>query len=452
MDKALLLASAVADVKKQLAELQTKATEIQKLEGPSGPKGDKGDQGPKGDRGERGLDGKAGKDGKDGKDGVDGESGKDGISVVDAKVDFDGSLVLSLSDGKEVDAGKVVSGSGEAIYSTVKQGAYSLNELLPPQEGQSGNVLTTDGTNTYWVAAGGGSTGSSLTTADIGVTVQAYTANLVVDGSYVHTDNNYTTAEKSKLSGIAAGAEVNVNADWSAVAGDALILNKPTIPTTTSALTNDSGFITSYTETDPVYTASTWYSTTNNSSNWNTAYGWGNHASAGYLTSAAIGVSVQAKLTSGTNIKTINGTTLLGSGDVSITSGAITNAEALLGADVQLTTSNTWYDGPSVSLAAGTWLVTGHITFWRTATTATTWFGRITDGTNHHASSQMYTASLAGIGGNVSLNAVIVLTGTTTIKLQGTTNAGATACLMKAATTANGSGNNATIITAIKLA
>ena len=32
------------------------------------------------------------------------------------------------------------------------------------------------------------------------------------------------------------------------------------------------------TETDPVYTASSWYTTTNNSSNWNTAYGWGNHA------------------------------------------------------------------------------------------------------------------------------------------------------------------------------
>jgi hypothetical protein len=39
------------------------------------------------------------------------------------------------------------------------------------------------------------------------------------------------------------------------------------------------------TETDPVYTASSWYTTTNNSSNWDTAYGWGNHASAGYLTS-----------------------------------------------------------------------------------------------------------------------------------------------------------------------
>ncbi|MFZ4739614.1 MAG: DUF1566 domain-containing protein [Bacteroidales bacterium] len=43
--------------------------------------------------------------------------------------------------------------------------------------------------------------------------------------------NDYTTAEQSKLAGIATGAEVNVNADWNAVTGDAQILNKPTIPT-----------------------------------------------------------------------------------------------------------------------------------------------------------------------------------------------------------------------------
>lgn len=132
--------------------------------------------------------------------------------------------------------------------------------------------------------------------------------------------------------------------------------------------------------------------------------------------------------------------------------GSITNSEASLGADVQLPVSSTWYDGPSLSLAAGTWLITGHISFWRTATTATIWFGRITDGTNHHASSQAYTTSVAGTGANVALTAIITLAGTTTIKLQGTTSAGATACLMKAATTANGSGNNATQITAIKLA
>lgn len=38
------------------------------------------------------------------------------------------------------------------------------------------------------------------------------------------------SAAATKLSGIAAGAEVNVNADWNAASGDAQILNKPTIP------------------------------------------------------------------------------------------------------------------------------------------------------------------------------------------------------------------------------
>lgn len=42
------------------------------------------------------------------------------------------------------------------------------------------------------------------------------------------TDNNFTDILKNKLDGIAVGAEVNVNADWNATSGDALILNKPT--------------------------------------------------------------------------------------------------------------------------------------------------------------------------------------------------------------------------------
>ena len=47
------------------------------------------------------------------------------------------------------------------------------------------------------------------------------------------TANQYyhlTSAELSKLGGIAAGAEVNINADWNAGSGDAQILNKPSIP------------------------------------------------------------------------------------------------------------------------------------------------------------------------------------------------------------------------------
>src|SRR5690606_35876615 len=48
-----------------------------------------------------------------------------------------------------------------------------------------------------------------------------------------------SAADKTKLDGIEAGAQVNVKSDWNAVSGDAQILNKPTIPTKTSDLTND---------------------------------------------------------------------------------------------------------------------------------------------------------------------------------------------------------------------
>lgn len=60
---------------------------------------------------------------------------------------------------------------------------------------------------------------------------QEYVAqNTVQDANYVHTDNNYTTAEKQKLSGIASGAEVNVQSDWlqTNINSDDFIKNKPT--------------------------------------------------------------------------------------------------------------------------------------------------------------------------------------------------------------------------------
>lgn len=59
--------------------------------------------------------------------------------------------------------------------------------------------------------------------------IQNKPVNLVQDASYVHTDENFTSAEKSKLAGIAAGAEVNVQADWTEAdsSSDAYIANKP---------------------------------------------------------------------------------------------------------------------------------------------------------------------------------------------------------------------------------
>ena len=87
-------------------------SKIQAVEAIRGEKGDKGDpgptgeKGPKGDKGDTGV-GKDGKDGVAGKDGADGSNGEDGVGVQDATVDFDGHLVLTLTNGEEVDAGSV---------------------------------------------------------------------------------------------------------------------------------------------------------------------------------------------------------------------------------------------------------------------------------------------------------------------------------------------------------
>lgn len=50
------------------------------------------------------------------------------------------------------------------------------------------------------------------------------------------------------------GAQKNVQSDWNAISGDAFILNKPAIPTKTSQLTNDSGYLTEHQSLDNYYT------------------------------------------------------------------------------------------------------------------------------------------------------------------------------------------------------
>lgn len=59
------------------------------------------------------------------------------------------------------------------------------------------------------------------------VRTTASNAQPKVSGKGLST-NDFTNAYKTKLDGIASGAEVNVNADWNATSGDAQILHKPT--------------------------------------------------------------------------------------------------------------------------------------------------------------------------------------------------------------------------------
>lgn len=119
-------------------------------------------------------------------------------------------------------------------------------------------------------------------------------------------------------------------------------------PPNVSIFTNDAGYLTSFSETDPVYTASSWYSTTNNATDWNTSFGWGNHASAGYLTSITSGqITTALGFTPVTNARTltINGTTYDLSADRSWTvSGGISTLNTLTGATQTFATGTTGTD------------------------------------------------------------------------------------------------------------
>lgn len=109
------------------------------------PKGDKGDQGEKGEKGDTGdtgpqgfpgrdgkdgINGYDGKDGLNGNDGKDGKDGLDGVGVQNAYIDFDNSLVIVLTDGREVNAGYLSQETKDNVIATFKQGAATIDELL----------------------------------------------------------------------------------------------------------------------------------------------------------------------------------------------------------------------------------------------------------------------------------------------------------------------------------
>jgi len=162
---------------------------------------------------------------------------------------------IEIKEGLNIPAGKPIQAAGSA--------------------GSSGQVLSTTGIDLAWITP--------------------------FDGDY------------NSLSNRPSIPAAQINADWNASSGLGVILNKPAIPLQTSLVVNPAGTPAlayngangQFTYTPPDLsnydTAYGWGDhstegyltslgdaagvTTAKISNWDTAYGWGNHASAGYLTS-----------------------------------------------------------------------------------------------------------------------------------------------------------------------
>lgn len=92
----------------------------------------------------------------------------------------------------------------------------------------------------------GANNGVATLGADSRVPKTQLPTDVVYDNDYVHTDNNFTNDLKTKLDGIEAGAEVNIINTIQKNGVPLSVSNKTVnviVPTKTSDLTNDSGFI-----------------------------------------------------------------------------------------------------------------------------------------------------------------------------------------------------------------
>jgi hypothetical protein len=134
MDKELLLALELKKLRSRVDVLVAVPMPVEGKEGPRGLQGIKGDKGDKGDRGAPAEDGKS----------IKGDKGDQGVSVVDASIDFDNSLVLTLSDGTEIDAGQIDVGKTVLDSIILKQTSADSPRVFaqanPPEAPRLGDI------------------------------------------------------------------------------------------------------------------------------------------------------------------------------------------------------------------------------------------------------------------------------------------------------------------------
>ena len=201
----------------------------------------------RGAQGERGADGVAGKDGKDGVDGVDGKDGKDGINGKDG------------ADGKDVENGK--DGKDGLNGQDGQDGADGFSPTATvTKSGKTATISITDKNGTTTQTVSDGEDGHNGTNGTNGADGFSPTASVTKSGGVATitiTDKNGTTTEtvsdgQNGTNGQdgAAGQDGKsayqyaVDGGYTGTEQEFTAKMAMEIPTKTSDLTNDSGFIT----------------------------------------------------------------------------------------------------------------------------------------------------------------------------------------------------------------
>jgi hypothetical protein len=202
-----------SDIETRFSELnsaiQTKSSSLKNgIDGKDGRDGKDGKNGKDGLKGDRGIDGKAGRDGID---------GVDGVSVVNANIDFDGSLVVTLSDGREINVGEVVS----------------------PDIAEKINIISTMSTNG---AVGIKDEGSSISTGVKNINFVGATVTATNSGDDVTVN---VSAGTGTVTSVAATAGTGISVSGSPITTTGTLTITNTAPDQTVVLTAGTGINTS---------------------------------------------------------------------------------------------------------------------------------------------------------------------------------------------------------------
>ena len=204
-------------IEKRVASIKDGRDGQDGIDGINGKDGLKGKDGVKGDKGDKGL------------DGINGVDGVDGVSITDAHIDFDGSLIITLSDGKLLNVGEVVSqeiaekikvintmstnasltieDEGASISGAVRTINFVGAAVTASASGDEVTVNVSSGTGTVTsVAVSGGTTG--LTTSGGPITT---TGTITLGGTLAVASGGTGTATP----GLVAGTNItSITGSW----------------------------------------------------------------------------------------------------------------------------------------------------------------------------------------------------------------------------------------------
>ena len=287
--------------------------------------------------------------------------------------------------------------------------AYDANKVVYCRASSNSNPATGSQTRLAFMAYVNNATTPTEVEFQYYRSVSSHSASQQGDQVYIYKLNKSTgwsVTVREAMSKIAAGGDLT-----SSYANGTITISGdiPTVPTNVSAFTNDAGYITGYTETDPIFTASAAHGISssditnwNNKSNFSGSYndltnkptiptispntvmwdenmsGSGEHGGelfytttgldAEFLTDNALYENGNTVLQS-TDLKTVNNTSLIGSGNVAVQPTLVSginiktvNGNSLLGSgDLTIQSGgskNVWFGFCTTTLAASEKVVT----------------------------------------------------------------------------------------------